>query len=129
MNFQMIDLLDKAIDHDHEIDKEILTKEGVLTTENQIVINKLNLISGAYASKLMDAIVEADMNPQEVLAYIESLHQQNQYMGIYYFLMYLFAALEMEIPYLFTQLPSNTEVLRFYIGELCCKIYYREAVN
>ncbi len=54
MNFQMIDLLDKAIDQDFKIDKEILTKEGVLTTENQIVINKLNLMSGAYASKLMD---------------------------------------------------------------------------
>lgn len=117
MNFQMIDLLDKAIDQGLEIDKEILTKEGVLTTENQIVINKLNLMSGSYASKLMDAIVEADMNPQEVLANIESLHQQNQYMGIYYFLLYLFAALEIEIPYLFMQLPSHTEV-RLYIGEL-----------
>ena len=88
MNFQMIDLLDKAIDQDLEIDKEILTKEGVLTTENQIVLNKLNLMSGAYASKLMDAIVEADMNPHEVLDYIESLQQQNQYIGIYYFLLY-----------------------------------------
>ncbi len=52
------------------------------------------------------------------MAYIESLHQQNQYMGIYYFLLYLFAALEMEIPYLFMQLPSHKEVLRLYIGEL-----------
>lgn len=75
-------------------------------------------MSGAYASKLMDAFVEADMNPQEVLAYVESLQQQNQYMGIYYFLLYLFSALEMEIPYLFMQLPSNMEVLQLYIGEL-----------
>lgn len=118
MNFQMIDLLEKAIDKDLENDKVILTKEGVLTSENQIVLNKLNLMSGAYASNLMDAIVEADMNSQEVLAYIEGLHQQNQYMGIYYFLLYLFAALEMDVPYLFMQLPSHTEVLRLYIGEL-----------
>lgn len=118
MNFQMIDLLEKAIDKDFENDKAILTKEGVLTSENQIVLNKLNLMSGAYASNLVDAIVEADMNPSEILAYVESLHQQNQYMGIYYFLLYLFATLEMETPYLFMQLPGHTEVLRLYIGEL-----------
>lgn len=118
MNFQMIDLLEKAIDKDFENDKAILTKEGVLTSENWVVLNKLNLMSGAYTSDLVKAIVEADMNPKEVLAYIESLHQQNQYMGIYYFLLYLFAALEMEIPYLFMQLPNNTEVLWLYIGEL-----------
>jgi len=118
MNFQMIDLLEKAIDKDFENDKAILTKEGVLTSENRVVLNKLNLMSGAYTSSLVEAIIEADMNPQEVLAYIESLHQQNQYMGIYYFLLYLFAALEMEIPYLFMQLPNNKEVLWLYIGEL-----------
>ena len=118
MNYKMIDLLDKAIDKDLENDKEILTKEGVLTSENKIVLNKLNLMSGAYVSKLMDTVAEADMNPQELLAYIESLHQQNQYMGIYYFLLYVFPGLEMEIPYLFMQLPSNTEVLQLYIGEI-----------
>jgi len=114
----MIDLLEKAIDKDFENDKAILTKEGVLTSENRVVLNKLNLMSGVYTSGLVEAIVEADMNPHEVLDYIESLQQQNQYIGIYYFLLYLFAALEMEIPYLFMQLPSNTRVLRLYIGEL-----------
>lgn len=126
MNYQMIDLLDKVIDQDLKNDKEMLKKEGVLSSENQIVINKLNLMSGVYASDLMDTIIEADMNPQEVLTYIVSLNHQNQYMGIYYFLLYLFAALEMEIPYLFMQLPCNINVLQIYIGELiadmkdCC---------
>jgi hypothetical protein len=86
MNIQMLDLLDKAIDQDSEYDKALPIKEGVLTSENRIVKNKLNLMSGAYASSLLDAIVETDMNPQEVIEYIESLHQQNQNMGIYYFL-------------------------------------------
>ncbi|HNZ62989.1 MAG TPA: hypothetical protein PKH23_01480 [Bacillota bacterium] len=67
-------------------------KEGVLTSENRIVKNKLNLMSGAYTS-MLDTIVEADMDPQEVIEHIESLYQQNQHMGIYYFLLYLFAAL------------------------------------
>jgi hypothetical protein len=43
MNFRMIDLLEKTIDKDFENDKSILTKEGVLTSENHIVLNKLNL--------------------------------------------------------------------------------------
>lgn len=122
MNFQMLDLLDKAIDQDSEYDKAILIKEGVLISENRIVKNKLNLMSGAYASSLLDAIVEADMNPQEVIEYVESLHQQNQYMGVYYFLLYLFVALEMDIPYLYMQLPRNPEALQYYFGELIADI-------
>ena len=126
MNYKMIDLLDKVIDQDLENDKQILDKEGVMTSENQIAINKLNLMTGAYASVLMDAIVEADMNPQEAVDYIENLYKQNQYMGIYYFLLYLFAALEMDVPYLFMQLPCHTQALQYYIHELiadmkdCC---------
>jgi len=122
MNFQMLDLLDKAIDQDTEYDQAMLTKEGVLTSENQIDKNKLNLMSGAYASNLLDAIVEADMNPQEVIEYIGNLYQQNQYMGVYYFLLYLFAALEMDIPYLYMQLPRHPEALQYYIGELIADI-------
>src|SRR5659263_60214 len=101
MNYQIIDLLDKAIDQNFDDDKEILTKEGVLTCNDRIVINKLNLMSGAFAPKLIDNIIEADINPQKVLDYIDSLHQQNQYMGIYYFLLNLITALEMDIPYLY----------------------------
>lgn len=113
MNFQMLGL-DKAIDQDSEYDKAMLIKEGVLTSENRIVKNELNLTSGAYASSLLDAILEADMNPQVVIEYIESLHQQNQHMGIYHFLLYLFAALEMDAPYLFMQLPHNPAIIREY---------------
>ena len=114
----MIDLLDKAIDQNIEDDKETLTKEGVLTFNDRIVINKLNLMSGAYASMLIDNIIEADMDPQKVLNYIESLYQQNQYMGIYYFLLHLITALEMDIPYLYMQLSSHTKVLQLYICEM-----------
>lgn len=52
----MIDLLNKVIDQDLENDKEVITKEGVLTTENQIVHSKINLMTGAYASVLVDTI-------------------------------------------------------------------------
>jgi|SRR5665647_1044543 len=118
MNYQMIDLLDKAVNQNHEDDKETLMKEGVLTFNDQIVINKLNLMSGAYSSKLIDNIIEADMDSQKVLDYIKGLYQQNQYMGIYYFLLNLITALEMDIPYLYMQLPSNIKVLQLYIGEV-----------
>ena len=110
-NFQMLDLLDKAIAKDTEDDHVLLMKEGVLTLEGRIVPTKLNLMSGAYASDLLDSVVEADMYAQEVLAYIESLQQQNQYMGIYYYLLSLIMALEMDIPYLFMQLPSRADIL------------------
>ena len=118
MNYQMIDLLDKAVNQNHEDDKETLMKEGVLTFNDQIVINKLNLMSGAYSSKLIDNIIEADMDSQKVLDYIESLYQQNQHIGIYYFLLNLIMALEMDVPYLYMQLPSNIKVLQLYIGEV-----------
>ena len=118
MNFHIIDLLDKAVDQNLEDDKETLTNEGVLTFNKQIVINKLNLMSGAYSSKLIDNIIEADMDSQKVLDYIKGLYQQNQYMGIYYFLLNLITALEMDIPYLYMQLPSNIKVLQLYIGEV-----------
>lgn len=54
------------------------------------------------------------MDLQEVATYLDRLQEQNQYMGIYYFLLYLFAALGMDIPYLFMQLPSHTKVLQYY---------------
>lgn len=118
MNFQMLDLLDKAIAQDTDDDLALLTKEGVVTPDGQIVRNKLNLMSGAYTSDLLDNVVEANMNTTEVIEYIEGMQQQNQYMGIYFFLLSLFSALEMDVPYLFIQLPSKSEVLRLYILEL-----------
>jgi hypothetical protein len=118
MNYQVIDLLDKVIAKETENDLALLRKEGVLTSEGQIERNKLNLMSGAYASDLLDGVVEANMNTTEVIEYIEGLQRQNQFMGIYFFLLILLSALDMDIPYLFMQLPSNTEVLRIYIGEL-----------
>ena len=118
MNFQMLDFLDKIVSQDFEGDSALLTKEGVLTSNGQMVLNKINLMTGTYASNLADGILEADMDLQEVVTHMESLQEQNQYMGIYFFLLYLFAALEMDIPYLFMQLPSHAQVLQYYIHEL-----------
>ena len=118
MNFQMLDFLDKIVAQDFERDSALLTKEGVLTSNGQMVLNKINLMTGAYASNLADCILEADMDLKEVVSHMESLQEQNQYLGIYYFLLYLFAALELDIPYLFMQLPSHTQAMQYYIHEL-----------
>ena len=118
MNYQTLDYLDKAISQDFESDNTLLIEEGVLSTDGDIVLNKINLMTGAYASNLADRIIEADINLQEVITYLEQLQKQNQYMGIYYFLFHLFAALQMDLPYLFIQLPSHTQVLQYYIHEL-----------
>ncbi len=118
MNYQMLDYLDKVVAQDFESDNTLLIKEGVMSTDGDIVLNKINLITGAYASNLADRILEADIDLQEAITYLEQLQEQNQYMGIYYFLFHLFAALQMDLPYLFIQLPSHTKVLQRYINEL-----------
>jgi hypothetical protein len=117
MNYKMIDLLDKVVDPDKELDNELLIKEGVISSDGKIELTKINLMTGAFTFAMMDLIEEVDMDQVELLNYIENLYNKNQYMGIYYFLLYLFEALEMEVPYLFMQLPSNTQVLKYYINE------------
>lgn len=114
----MLDYLDKIVAQDLEGDSALLTKEGILSSNGQIVLNKINLMTGAYASNLADRMLEVDMDLREIVAYLEQLQKLKQYMGIYYFLLYLFAALEMDIPYLFMQLPSHLQVLQYYIHEL-----------
>ena len=118
MNYQMLDFLEKIISDDIETDNVILKKEGVLTIDDSISQNKINLMSGAYASKLIDNIIESDMRLHEILSYIEKLQKQNQYMGIYILLLYMFSAFEMEIPYLFMQLSTHKDALCLYINEL-----------
>ncbi len=118
MNFQIIDLLDKLVSKDSEYDLSILMKEGVLSTEGQIVLNKLNLMTGAFASELLDNIADADINIQEVMEHLGHLMKRNEYTGCYYFLLTLFIAVDMDVPYLFIQLHSHLEVMRQYINEL-----------
>ncbi len=118
LNYQMLDYLDKNVAQDFESDNTLLIKEGVLSSNGQMVLNKINLMTGAYASNLAVGILEADMDLQEVVTYLEHLKEQNQCMGIYYFLLYLFAALEMDIPYLFMPLTSHLQVLQYYMYEL-----------
>jgi hypothetical protein len=118
MDYELLDLLDKVIDDDLEADKELLIKDGVLTVDGQIVRTKINLMTGAFVSTLVDAIIEADMNPQRVLVYLNELRQQYQHIGIYYFLLCLFRALEVEIPYLFILMPRHIEALKNYIDEV-----------
>lgn len=118
MNFEMIDLLDKAIDTDSEPDLAMLIAEGVLSSDGEIVKNKLNFMAGAYADDLLNAIKGADMNSREVIGHIETLCQNNQYMGVFYFLLCLFIAVEMQPPYLFMILPCHEDAMHFYVSEL-----------
>ena len=85
MNFQIIDLIDKFVSKDSEYDFLVLMKEGVLSTEGQISLNKLNLMTGALVSDLMDSIANVEINAQELTDHIVHLVKQNEYMGCYYF--------------------------------------------
>lgn len=66
MYFQMLDFLDKIVAQDFEGDSTPLTKDGVLTSNGQMVLNKINLMTGTYASNLADGILEADMDLQDM---------------------------------------------------------------
>lgn len=62
MNYEMLDLLDKAIEKCGVDDIELLKTEGIFV-DNQINVNKVNLMVGAYASDLVDCMINAEMNP------------------------------------------------------------------
>jgi hypothetical protein len=76
MKYQMIDYLDKMIAQDFEGDILLLKKEGVLSSNGQVILNKLNLMTRAYASNLVDLIQEADMDLQEIINYMENLQEK-----------------------------------------------------
>jgi hypothetical protein len=116
INYEMIDLLEKTIDTNIEADLAMLKAKGFLSSDGQIEKNKLNLMTGAYVVDLMDTIIEADLNAQEVIVHIETLYIGNQFMAIFYFLLYLFAALDMQFPYLFIVFPRQVDALDFYIS-------------
>ncbi len=118
MDYELLDLLDKSIDDDIDADLGLLRTEGVLTANGQISRDKINLMSGTFVSPLVDAIVDADMNPQRVMDYLDELRQQKQHMGIYYFLLCLFRALGLEVPHLFMVMPKHIDALRYYIDEV-----------
>jgi hypothetical protein len=117
MNYEMLDLLDKAIEKCGVDDIELLKTEGIIV-DNQINVNKVNLMVGAYASDLVDCMMNAEMNPFEAISHLENLFEENQFMGMYYFILSLINALGLETPYLYMQLPADKSLLKIYMREL-----------
>ena len=60
MNYKMIDLLDKVIDPDKEMHKDLLIKVGVISSDGKIELTKVNLMTGAFTYVMMDLIEEVD---------------------------------------------------------------------
>lgn len=60
MNYKMIDLLDKVIDPDKEMHKDLLIKVGVISSDGKIELTKMNLMTGAFTYVMMDLIEEVD---------------------------------------------------------------------
>ena len=62
-------------------------------------------------------MADVGMKVQDVMEHIEALYKRNEVMGIYYFLLALVEALDMEVPYLFMQLSGFPDVLQRYTYE------------
>lgn len=59
-----------------------------------------------------------DVDIETILAGMQRLQENHQTLAIFYFLLYLFATLDMDVPFLFMQLPACEKLLACYIAEL-----------
>lgn len=66
MNYSILDHLEIMTSKDKVEWCAKLVKEGVLDQAGTVNANKMNLMSGASVSPLLDAMQEADMNINEV---------------------------------------------------------------
>ena len=117
MNFSVLDHLEIMTSKDNTEWCQKLVKEGVLDHEGTVNANKLNLMSGASVSPLLDAMQEADMNINEVFEHFKKLHDHNDFHAMYYLVYIIYSALEIDLPYLFLALSCNESVLGKYMDE------------
>lgn len=117
MNYSVLDHLEIFTSKNNLEWCEKLVKEGVLDQAGSVNANKLNLMSGASVSSLLDAMQEADMSINEVYEHFKELHGQSEFKSMYYLLYIIYSALEIDLPYLFLALSCNESVLEKYMDE------------
>ena len=79
MNYSVLDHLEILTSKNNVEWCEKLVKEGVLDQAGTVNANKLNLMSGASVSSLLDAMQEADMNINEVYEHFNELHGHSDF--------------------------------------------------
>lgn len=118
MDWEKIELLQKAIEPERPHDFEMLEANGLCTQSGEINDMIISMLAGEYVSKLVDTLISEDVETKPLLLCMTVMLQDEDYMGIYFFLLYLFSAVEMEHPRLFLQLPANKLALNIYLHEV-----------
>jgi hypothetical protein len=117
MNYALLDHLEIFMSRDTGEWVNKLIKEGVANTQGEINADKLNLLTGAFVSSLLDAMREADIDINEVHERFKQLHSHGDVHAMYYLLYLIFATLEIDLPYLFLAVSANETVLAKYLDE------------
>lgn len=117
MNYALLDHLEIFMSRDTGELVNKLIKEGVANTQGEISADKLNLMTGAFVSSLLDAMQEADIDINEVHERFKQLHSRGDVYAMYYLLYLIFAMMEIDLPYLFLAVSANEAVLAKYMDE------------
>lgn len=118
MDWEKIELLQKAVEPKRPHDTQLLEATGVCTPKGEVNDLLICMLAGEYVGKLVDRFISEDVETEPLLICMRAMLQDEDYMGIYFFLLYLFSAVEMEPPRLFLQLPANKPALSLYLHEV-----------
>lgn len=118
MDWEKIELLQKAIEQERPHDIEMLAASGLCAPNGEVNDLLVSMLAGEYVGKLVDTLISEDVETEPLLLSLKAMLQDEDYMGIYFFLLYLFSAVEMEPPRLFLQLPANKPALNLYLREV-----------
>lgn len=118
MDWEKIELLQKAIEPERPHDVEKLAKSGLCIPNGEINDLLVSMLAGEYVGKLVDTLISEDVETEPLLLCMKAMLKDEDYMGIYFLLLYLFSAVEMEPPRLFLQLPANKPALNLYLHEV-----------
>jgi hypothetical protein len=117
MNYNLLDHLEVITGEDDGKWRDMLIKDGVIDEIGVENANKLNLMVGAFTSSLVETMCEEEMNVNEVLTRFKQLNEKGETQAMYYLLYLVFAALEMNLPYLFLAIGEDEAVLARYMDE------------
>ena len=118
MDWEKIELLQKAIEPERPHDVEMLAANGLCAPNGEANDLLVSMLAGEYVGKLVDTLLSEDVETEPLFLCMKAMLQDEDYMGIYFFLLYLFDAVEMEPPRLFLQLPANKSALNLYLREV-----------
>jgi hypothetical protein len=96
----------------------MLAASGLCAPNGEVNDLLVSMLAGEYVGKLVDTLISEDVETEPLLLSLKAMLQDEDYMGIYFFLLYLFSAVEMEPPRLFLQLPANKSALNLYLREV-----------